>query len=179
MELGSFSFFERGTIKEHIRFHSRLIASRTPVGKRQSIAFENNLGMCHAYTHPCGLTACVLSDAEYPMRVAFTLISELLRVFQEKFAGQWEDASADMESLQFPEGDDFLKKFQNPAEADKLTKVQKDLDEVKDVVMQSIEDLLKRGETLDALMQKSQDLSTTSYQFYKTAKKNNQCCKLY
>ena len=38
---------------------------------------------------------------------------------------------------------------------------------------------LNRGETLDALMDKSEDLSATSLTFYKQAKKQNQCCKAY
>jgi synaptobrevin family protein YKT6 len=43
----------------------------------------------------------------------------------------------------------------------------------------NIDEVLKRGETLEALMAKSKDLSSVSYGFYKKAKKNNQCCKLY
>lgn len=43
----------------------------------------------------------------------------------------------------------------------------------------NIEEVLKRGETLDSLMEKSTDLSATSLQFYKKAKKTNQCCKAY
>jgi hypothetical protein len=39
-----------------------------------------------------------------------------------------------------------------------------------------MEGLLKRGEKLDDLVQKSDELSTQSKMFYKTAKKNNQCC---
>lgn len=177
-ELSQFNFFQRGPVKDHIRFHSRLIASRTPIGKRQSIQFEQNLGMCHVYVHPCGLAATVLTDPEYPMRVAFSLVADVLRAFQEKNGGKWENLDADC-VLPFPEGDAFVQRFQNPAEADKLTKVQKDLDEVKDVVLKSMDDLLKRGETLDSLMQKSNDLSVTSLQFYRTARDNNKCCKLY
>lgn len=81
--------------------------------------------------------------------------------------------------MNLPEGAALFDKFQNPQEADKITKIEKELDEIKDVVMQSMDDLLKRGETLDSLMKKSNDLSATSYQFYKTAKKNNQCCSAY
>ncbi|CEL93657.1 unnamed protein product [Vitrella brassicaformis CCMP3155] len=177
-DLSHFPFFQRKTVQEHIRFHSRLICARTPVGRRQSVEFEQNLGNCHVYVHPSGLAAAVLTSAEYPMRVAFSMLSEVLRLFQDKYGGQWENTDADR-SIGFTEGDEYVKKFQNPAEADKLTKVQKDLDEVKDVMLKSIEDLLQRGETLDSLMQKSTDLSQTSYQFYRTAKKNNQCCQLY
>lgn len=41
-------------------------------------------------------------------------------------------------------------------------------------------DLLKRGEDLDKLMEKSKDVSSLSYDFYKNAKKaNKRCCSLY
>merc|ERR550532_1056049 len=165
-------------MKEHIKFHSRLIVSRTAVGRRSSIDFDQNLGKCHTWVHPQGVGAAVLIDAEYPMRVAFTLLSESVRIFLEQFAGRWEEATGD-QALQCPEIEALFAKFQNPAEADKLTKIEKDLEEVKGTVMQSMDDLLKRGECLDQLMQKSQDLSNASVQFYRTAKKNNQCCKLY
>mmetsp|Transcript_44813 Transcript_44813/g.106374 ORF Transcript_44813/g.106374 Transcript_44813/m.106374 type:complete len:201 (+) Transcript_44813:95-697(+) len=177
-ELSSFSFFHKGPIKEHIKFHSRLIVTRSGIGKRQCTDFDQNLGKCYSWVNAEGLGAAVLVDNEYPMRVAFTLVSEALRLFQEKMKGKWEDAKNDM-TLTVPEVEETFNKFQDPSEADKLTKIEKDLEEVKGVVMQSMDDLLKRGESLDALMQKSKDLSSTSVQFYRTAKKNNQCCKLY
>jgi len=175
-ELSSFNFFQRGPIKEHIRFHSRLCVSRTAVGQKNIIEFDQGLGKCHTWVNGQGIGAACLVDAEYPMRVALTLLSEAIRIFMERMAGKWESATADM-ALQCPEVEELFQRFQNPAEADKLTKITKDLEEVKGVVMQSMDDLLKRGESLDQLMQKSKDLSATSVQFYRTAKKNNQCCK--
>lgn len=171
-ELSSFSFFHRGPLREHIKFHSRLIASRTPPGQRNSIDFDQNLGKCYSWTHPQGITATVLVDSEYPMRVAFALAAEAIRIFMDSGAvkGSLEDIKRD-EAFQVPEIQTLFTKFQNPAEADKLTKIEKDLEEVKGVVMQSMDDLLKRGESLDQLMQKSKDLSSTSVQFYRTAGK--------
>jgi len=178
LELSSFSFFHRGTLKEHIRFHSRLVVNRTPMGRRSTVEMDQNLGKIHTWVHPQGVGAAVLIDAEYPQRVAFSLLSESVRIFLERMAGKWEEANSDM-TLACPEIEELFTKFQNPSEADKLTKIEKDLDEVKGTVMQSMDDLLKRGESLDQLMQKSKDLSNTSVQFYRTAKKNNQCCKMY
>jgi len=177
-ELSSFGFFHRGPLKEHIRFHSRLVVNRTPLGRRSTVDMDQNLGKCHTWVHPQGVGAAVLVDGEYPMRVAFSLLSESIRIFLEKMAGKWEEATGDM-ALACPEVEELFTKFQNPTEADKLTKIEKDLEEVTGVVKQSMDDLLKRGESLDALMQKSKDLSSTSVQFYRTAKKNNQCCKMY
>jgi len=175
-ELSAFNFFQRGPIKEHIRFHSRLCVSRTNVGQKNVVEFDQNLGKCNAWVNGQGLGVAVLVDAEYPMRVALTLLSEASRIFMERMVGKWENATADC-ALQCPEIEGLFQKFQNPTEADKLTKISKDLEEVKDTVMQSMNDLLQRGESLDQLMAKSKDLSNTSVQFYRTAKKNNQCCK--
>eukprot|EP00070_Physeter_catodon_P036395 XP_028343289.1 VAMP-like protein YKT61 [Physeter catodon] len=77
------------------------------------------------------------------------------------------------------EGRELLQQYQNPVEADRILKVQRGLDEVKDVMLKNIDDLLQRGEKLDDLMKRSEDLSNTSYQFYRQAKKNNQCCSWY
>mmetsp|Transcript_57583 Transcript_57583/g.122465 ORF Transcript_57583/g.122465 Transcript_57583/m.122465 type:complete len:203 (-) Transcript_57583:79-687(-) len=180
MELSSFNFFQRAPIKEQVRFRSRLVAGKTPLGKRSVIELEKELGEAKAnvWVHPQGVAAVVLVDNEYPMRVSFSLLSEAVRIFLERMQGKWEDTSSDQQ-FSVPEIEDLFQKFQNPAEADKLTKVESDLEEVKGLVMQSLDDLLKRGESLDQLMAKSKDLSNTSVQFYRTAKKNNQCCKMY
>jgi len=42
-----------------------------------------------------------------------------------------------------------------------------------------MDDILQRGENIESLMTKSADLSSTSVQFYRTAKKNNQCCQVH
>lgn len=60
----------------------RLIAARTPTGKRQVVEFEKKIGHCHVFSHPSGLAVTVLSSASYPMRVAFSLINETLKEFQ-------------------------------------------------------------------------------------------------
>ena len=57
-------------------------------------------------------------------------------------------------------------------------KIEKELYDVKEIMQQNMEDILKRGENLDNLMEKSKDLSSVSVNFYKKAKKQNEgCCK--
>mmetsp|Transcript_61718 Transcript_61718/g.108101 ORF Transcript_61718/g.108101 Transcript_61718/m.108101 type:complete len:204 (+) Transcript_61718:79-690(+) len=177
-ELASFSFFQRPTIREHIKFHSRLACTRTPVGSRQKIEFDQNLGFCYTKVDPKGIGCAVLADAEYPQRAAFKLVDEALREFETAAHGKWEDATKDMDGL-YPQLLEYLAKFQDPVQVDKLMKIEKDLDEVKGVLVQSMDGLMKRGEKIEDLMQKSKDLSKTSVNFYRTAKKNNQCCKAW
>lgn len=68
--------------------------------------------------------------------------------------------------------------LQDPVAADKLTKIQKDLDETKVILHQTIDSVLRRGEKLDTLVDKSADLSLASQMFYKQARKTNSCCRM-
>ena len=82
-------------------------------------------------------------------------------------------------ALKYEKLEEFLKVWQNPADGDKIYKIKTELTEVKEIMHKNMEDLIKRGESLDTLMAKSKDLSTMSVEFYKKAKKKNQkCCNL-
>ncbi len=59
-----------------------------------------------------------------------------------------------------------------------MTRIQTDIDETKIILHDAITGILQRGEKLDTLVAKSEDLSTQSKVFYKTARKTNQCCHL-
>jgi synaptobrevin family protein YKT6 len=133
--------------------------------------------VCYVAIHPNTLAVTVITDPEYPQRVAFTLIADMFRQFQA-LGVDWMSVRVDA-NLPFPELATQLQRYQNPTEADRLTKIQSELSQVTDVMHRNIEELMKRGETLESLMARSEDLSGVSYDFYKRAKKNNQCCKLY
>ena len=45
-------------------------------------------------------------------------------------------------------------------------------------MVQNLNELLKRGENLENLMEKSEDLKASSVNCYKQSKKMNRCCKL-
>jgi len=91
---------------------------------------------------------------------------------------QWASLSADthftVEGL--PE---LLKEYQDPAKADKITAIKKDLDDTSQIVMKSIDQLLERGEKLEDLVDRSEDLSFQSKAFAKKAEDLNSCCTLF
>jgi synaptobrevin family protein YKT6 len=68
--------------------------------------------------------------------------------------------------LDMPELKNFIQKYQNPDEADSILKIQKELDETKIVMKQTIESVLERGEKIDDLVAKSDGLSAQSKMFY-------------
>jgi synaptobrevin homolog YKT6 len=176
--LSKIDFFKRSVVKDLLKFHSKTIVTRTNKGQRLTVVIEETLGKCHSYVNENGLAGTVVTDPEYPMRVAFQLLSECMAKFEAQHGTRWTTVTKDTE-LEFKTGADLLNKYQNPAEADKISKIEKELDEVKGIVIKSMDDILKRGETMEALLQKSSDLNDVSKQFYRTAKQNNQCCKMY
>lgn len=68
--------------------------------------------------------------------------------------------------MPFPELKDYIVKYQDPAQADSIMKIQKELDETKIVLHKTIESVLQRGEKIDDLVAKSDGLSAQSKMFY-------------
>jgi len=75
-------------------------------------------------------------------------------------------ASRDSPKLSYPELADYIKKYQDPQQADSIMKIQKELDETKIVLHKTIESVLERGEKIDTLVAKSDGLSAQSKMFY-------------
>ncbi len=146
---------------------------RTEPGQRQSVEHEGYV--VHCYVRSDGLGGTVTTDGEYPARVAFVMLGQLLDEFAQKQGDSWKTVTTP-ESVSFPPADEYLQKYQNPAEADKITKIQKDLDETTQILHKTIDSVLERGVKLDNLVEKSNDLSAQSKLFYKSAKKTNSCC---
>ena len=156
-----------------IGFLTKTFIKRTEPGQRQSITHEGYV--VHCYVRSDGLGGTVTTDLEYPARVAFVLIGQLLEEFSAAHGDTWKSCNAP-ESMNFPKLDEYLQKYQDPAEADKITKIQKDLDETTQILHKTIDSVLERGVKLDNLVERSNDLSAQSKMFYKQAKKTNSCC---
>lgn len=108
-------------------------------------------------------------------RVAHTLITKILDDFSSKISSdQWPNGSEN--TIHFTQLPFYVNQYQDPKQADPLLRMQDDLDETKIILRNTIEQVLERGEKLDDLVSKSEDLSAQSKAFYKTAKKTNSCC---
>uniref|UniRef100_A0A3P8VLX3 YKT6 v-SNARE homolog (S. cerevisiae) n=1 Tax=Cynoglossus semilaevis TaxID=244447 RepID=A0A3P8VLX3_CYNSE len=133
--------------------------------------------LCHVYVRNDNLSAVVIADTEYPQRVCFTLLDKVLDEFSRQVDSiNW--PSGNPETINYKALDIHLAKYQNPKEADAMTKVQAELDETKIILHNTMESLLERGEKLDDLVAKSEHLGNQSKAFYKTARKQNSCCEI-
>jgi len=134
-DLTSFGYFQRSSIQEFIRFTSKILAERTPPAQRQSV--KENEYMCHCYVRTDGLIGVCVSDEEYQTRVAHSLITKIL----DDFAGQVPRAEwtlgKEVPGFSGPL-DVYLKKYQDPATVDPMTKMQNELDETKIILHSTI-----------------------------------------
>lgn len=172
-DLQSFSFFQRSSVQEFMTFVSKTMVERTQPASRQSV--KEGEYMLQVYVRSDNLAGVLITDHEYPNRVAHTLITKTMDEFTATVpANSW--ATAKEDTVDFPVLHQHLAKYQNPREADALTKIQNDLDETKIILHDTIKAVLERGEKLDDLVAKSDSLSMHSKAFYKTARKTNSCC---
>jgi len=177
--LESFGYFERRGVQPLLVFSARTVTERTALNTRQSVEADQNVNaMVHVYVRSDGLASVIVSDSEYPSRVAHTLLSKVMDDFTNTYPpATWAtvgEQTAKMTSL-----GETLRKYQNPSEADPLMRLQKDLDDTKDILKNTLVNVLERGEKIDDLVARSSDLSFEAKAFYKTARKTNRCCTLF
>lgn len=172
-DLQQFSFFQRSSIQEFMAFTSKIISERCAVGTRQSVKEQEY--MCHVFVRIDGLAGVVISDHEYQYRVAHNLLNKCLDDFSTKVPSHlW--PSTHETAIAYTDLPATLARWQNPRDADAITKVQEEVEDTKIILHNTIEAVLERGEKLDDLVQKSEMLSLQSKTFYKTARKTNSCC---
>lgn len=92
---------------------------------------------CYVHSKANGIAGVIITDAEYPDRVAFSVISKLLQDFMDRFNQRWNDTSTYSKDncMEFPLLEETMKKYQNPQEADAIMKIQKDLTETKTIMV--------------------------------------------
>ncbi|GCE98676.1 palmitoyltransferase [Zygosaccharomyces mellis] len=174
-DLSQFGFFERSSVAQFMTFFAETVSLRTGAGQRQSVEEGNYVG--HVYARSEGICGVIVTDKDYPVRPAYTLLNKLLEDYLVQHPpSQWEKVTETDQSLQMTGLNDTIKRYQDPSQADAIMKVQQELDETKIVLHNTIDSVLQRGEKLDNLVDKSETLNTSSKMFYKQAKKSNSCC---
>eukprot|EP00128_Syssomonas_multiformis_P014079 Colp12_sorted_trinity150504_noHs@4156 len=160
---------------EFMIFVSKTLAERTNAGTRQSVTEHENV--CHVHARADNLVGVVIADKEYPMRVAFGLVGKVFDELSKKYPNKdW--STVNEGELQFSELADLLALYQDPEKADPMSKVQKELDETKVILHDTINSVLERGEKMENLVAKSGDLSAATKAFYGAAADTNSCCVL-
>ena len=175
------SFLKRRFVKETLNFGARTTISK--IGKGQIVRVESEEQketIIYGHINEQSLGVVVITDTEYPESAACKIILELQNMFLAIYSADFLKNYTEDQDMKFPEMEAKIAKYQDPKEADKLIKIENDLTEIQTALHKTMEDLFDRGEKLDDLVKKSEDISGTAYSFYKKSKEANQsCCSLY
>ena len=171
--LNKFFFFQQKSVKELCNFIARQTFYRVDNNNLKYYFHQNFYFMTIIIDNIC--ICAILDDDQYPINVLRRMLKNILSDFIEKNLNELKSANKDF-SLNYPELFKKLVCYQNPENYDKITKINKNIESVKIIMLQNIEKVLERGEKIDDLVRKSHDLSKTSKKFYKTSKKLNKCC---
>ena len=110
-DLSSFGFFQRSSVGEFMTFFSKTVAERTRAGQRQDVE-ENGIScrlntwtdpaeyVTHVYARTEGIAGVLISDKDYPIRVAYSLLTKILDEFLQRYPLSKIKSSS---SLDFPE----------------------------------------------------------------------------
>ena len=172
------SIFQRGTIKNFINFHSRLVIERVQKDTHAQVQLEK--GICYAVASDDNIGVTMICDEEYPKRVAIDFLLKVhdnFKLFQTQNNLNLNAYEKDTD-VKYDYIATEIEEWQDPSKKDNIMKLQNELNDVQDIMRQNLNELLKREENLESLMEKSNDLSAASVNFYKQAKKTNSCCNL-
>ena len=78
------------------------------------------------------LAGIIITDQEYPVRPAFSLLTKMLDEFISKVP---QSSFNNPSAISFPEINTYIQKYQDPRQADAIMKVQQELDETKIVLV--------------------------------------------
>ena len=170
------SIFQRGTIKNFINFHSRLVIERVQKDTHAQDQLEK--GICYAFSTDDKIGVTMICDEEYPKRVAIDFLLKVHDNFKLFKAQNNLDLNKieDDTDVKFKYIETEIVDWQDPSKKDSIMKLQNELNDVQDIMRQNLNELLKREENLEKLMEQSNDLSAASVNFYIQAKKTNKCC---
>lgn len=145
---GELPFWYRSSISETINEASIKLSSQ---GKNMTVEISDYI--CHVYSG--SITMVAVTDNEYPPGVIYQL-SKII------------NTDTNIEKL--------FNEYQDPTNIDKVLKIQKEISDITDIMRVNLDTIISRGESLQDMLIKSENLSFQSKVFLTETKKLNSCC---
>lgn len=149
-----YRFMARGTI-ENIAAESLQYIEQNNLYKINEIIEDKKIVI---YGHCYDTIVIVITDPDYPSY----LVRQLLMNFKDNNVKL----------------DELWLKYSDGKSADKIQQIKTELDETKVILLNSIDELLERGEKISTLVDKTNELNQYSFTFAKRARKMNRCCTI-
>lgn len=124
------------------------------------------------YLADAGYVYLVVADEEFGRQIPFACLDRIRDEFKATYGGRVQDAIAHSLDRSFgpklKEHMDYC--TQNPDKISKVTRVQQQVSEVKEIMMDNIEKVLDRGEKIELLVDKTENLRFQADNFHRTGR---------
>lgn len=115
-----------------------------------------------------GLTFICMTDQDMKLRVPYAFLYDIANRFKTTYKGTIPTASALQMNDTFSRIlRDRLDFFSNDRNADKITRVKGEIEDAKTIMVKNIDKVLERGERIEMLVQKTEDMNVQSHTFKK------------
>ena len=152
-----------GTIDTVLKANAQGMHPRLTVTDREHGCIHYETGRAAMYV--------AVSPTDYPQRVAFRCIAELRSRFESGLGDALHKAEpGGLSKASKPLMSELCGRFADASKNDKTLRVMKEVDEVKEVVGESIQHLLATHENLEVLEDRSEQLVAQTQQFQRTTK---------
>jgi len=123
------------------------------------------------YVSEGGLTFLVMADDSVGRRMPFSFLAELQRRFTAKYSSDViMDAPAYGLNEFSPELGKLMDEFETSPPPDALNQARQDLAQVKDIMVQNVEQILSRGERIELLVDKTDTMAGQAWAFRRGAR---------
>mmetsp|Transcript_15699 Transcript_15699/g.63222 ORF Transcript_15699/g.63222 Transcript_15699/m.63222 type:complete len:225 (+) Transcript_15699:257-931(+) len=151
---------------------TRLLLGKIQLDRDGKMSYVYDQYIFHYVCHDHILYLCMCDDpTSSKRRVPFNFLEDIRQRFVATYGDQAQTAIAFAMNHEFgPVLQTQMELFNSPS-ADSLAQVHTKLDAVKDVMVQNIEMVLERGEKLELLVDKTDQLNATAFTFEKSSRK--------
>lgn len=165
--------FHQKTLAETCRFLGRAMALHIPTCSRGSAEDEQKTVYYEKFAN--SLTAIIVSDRDYPRRLAYSLIQAATEQFTALQPG-WAELPAEP-LLKLKPLAQLLSQYSSQKNFPRLMQTCCLARDVVELVHENLKQVLINGENLEEIAVKSQDLSEKSKIFYQQSKRG--CCAIF
>jgi len=143
----------------------RILEKIPPQDGRMSYVFERHY---FHYLVSDGLVFLCMADEAFGRRIPFAFLDDIKNRFFSTYGNRGKTALAYAMNADFARIlETQMAYYSNNANADKIRKVHQKIDEVKDIMVTNIERVLERGERIELLVDKTEELNKESLNFKK------------
>ena len=159
-------FYRKNAVELADFASKQLVTSKNP---QTFVSAQEKQFIFHAYRKNNAVAIAVTTE-DYTSRVAYSILREIMTE-HDQCGGKYPGGKSQVIA-------NGIVKYQDPKNADKLAQIQSNLDEIKEIMVTNLENAIGRGEKLNEMAQKSEELSQQSKMFAREADKMNKCCTM-